>query len=150
MDYNTNNLCNKSIYFPSFFRMNSLKICLLFFSILTSQWASGQFTLSGKITNENNEPIPYSNIYVKLNTDQRTVANETGDYTMQLFEGEYYLVISSEGYEDREAYITITNKNIVRDVQLFSLKVKDIDDVSIKAKKTNIGRDIMLDRKSVV
>jgi uncharacterized protein YxeA len=105
---------------------------------------NAQFTLSGKITDENNIAVPFATVYVKLAQDQRTKSNENGEYTMQLFEGEYYIVFKADGYEEREAYISVTNKDQVRDVQLFELKIKDIDEVQVKAKKANVGREIML------
>ena len=118
-------------------------ILLLFFLFITSTTFT-QNLLNGKILDEKNIPIPYANIYVKNNADLRTKADENGYYEMRLFTGEYFLVINAFGYEEREAYIAISDSNITRDIQLFNFNSHDLEEVEVSVKKGNPGRDIIL------
>lgn len=53
-------------------------------------------------------------------------------------------MVTSPGFEDRETYISIGGIDIVKDIQLFPAKAKDLGSVELSAKKYNPGRDIML------
>lgn len=112
--------------------------------ILLTGSAHAQHLLSGRITDENGLPIPSAKIFVKNDATQRTLADLDGYYEMRLLEGEYFLVFSATGYQQREAYVTIIGKPEVKDIQLFPISVQDIENVSVRAKKSNPGREIML------
>lgn len=116
---------------------------ILFFLIL-AKIASGQQSLTGVIYDENKIPIPFAKVYAKNSADLRTVADINGIYEMRLFPGEYFLVFSADGFEEREAYIAMADKPVNRDMQLFALKVKEMEEVNVAVKKSNPGRDIML------
>ncbi len=103
-----------------------------------------QRKLSGIVSDETNTPLPLAKIYVKNDATQRTVCNENGYYEMFLLPGEYFLVVQAFGYEDREIYIAMTDQEQKRDFFLLPLKLKEISEVEIVAKKTNPGRDIIL------
>jgi hypothetical protein len=124
--------------------IKTLFTCLIVF-LVGLQAAFGQKKLSGIISDEVNQPIPFAQVYVKNSTELRTTANENGVYTLQLFEGEYYLVFNAPGYSEREAYITIQQKDVVRDIQLFPKNIQEIAEVEITTKNTNPGREIMLE-----
>lgn len=104
-----------------------------------------QFTLSGTISDVDKVGIPYAQLFVKNSPELRTNTNDEGVYSLQLFPGEYYLVIRSTGYEEREVYVTITNGNVTRDIQLLEEKFTDLDEVAIVAKKSNKGREYMME-----
>lgn len=114
-------------------------ICLILLSTGFSQRL-----LSGKILDEKKNPIPYAKIYVKTSADLRTQADVNGYYEMRLFEGEYFLVFSATGYEDRESYIVINPADSKRDIQLFPLKIQELEGFEVTTKKSNPGREIML------
>jgi hypothetical protein len=59
--------------------------------------------------------------------------------------GEYFLVFSATGFQDREAYVSINNIDIARDIQLFPIKVQELQGIEVTAKKGNPGREIMLE-----
>lgn len=103
-----------------------------------------QRLLTGTITDESNNPIPFARVYVKNSTDLRVQADVNGVYEMRLLEGEYFLVFSASGYADRESYIVINPTDTKRDIQLFPLKVEELEGVDIVTKRTNPGRDIMM------
>ena len=113
--------------------------------LLTGMHAGAQQLLSGKITDERNIPIPSAKIYIKQNADQRTIADMNGYYEIRLFPGEYFVIYTATGYDDRELYVVVNDKDQVRNMQLFPTKFQDLQDVEITTKKTNPGRDIMLE-----
>lgn len=124
--------------------MKIQKIVLFLFFLLPLFSGQAQRLLSGKITDEKNNPIPFAKVYVKNSADLRVQADVNGVYEMRLFEGEYFLVFSATGYEDRESYIVINPMDTKRDIQLFPVKVRELEGFDMTAKKTNPGREIML------
>lgn len=121
-----------------------MKWNLLFLFLICSLFSFSQKKLSGTITDEAGVAIPYAEVFVKLSPELRTLADVNGNYTLQLYEGEYYIVFRASGYTEREAYVTIKNQNVVRDMQLFPMNTSDIAEVEVQAKKSNPGREIML------
>lgn len=119
-----------------------LAFFLVLFAGITTVCA--QHKLSGTITDELGDPIPFAKVFVKNSADLRTLADVDGTYEMWLFPDEYFLVFSATGYDDRESYVTITDQDEVKDIVLFPTKIKDIEEVSVETKRTNPGRDIML------
>ena len=104
----------------------------------------GQQLLKGTISDEHGVPIPYAKIYVKNASDLRTLSDINGQYEMRLYQGEYFLVITSIGYETSEAYIIIVDNPVETDYQLYPIDIQDIENVNVTAKRSNPGRDIML------
>ena len=120
----------------------SVFLPFLFFLLCTGVW--GQQLLSGTISDENGIPLPYAKIYVKNSTELRTMADDNGHYEMRLFQGEYFLVITSMGYETKEAYVMIEDKTVEKNYVMLPIKIQEFDNISVSAKKSNPGRDIML------
>jgi hypothetical protein len=118
---------------------------LLTLLIFLSGNAVAQQLLSGVVLDERNIPIPHAKVFVKNSADLRTLADVNGYYEFRLFPGEYFMVFSATGYDDRESYITINEVPVKRDIQLFPSKIQDLADVDVSAKKTNPGREIMLE-----
>ena len=104
-----------------------------------------QQLLEGTISDENGTPIPYAKIYVKNSAELRTIADLQGYYEMRLYQGEYFLVITSMGYQNIEAYITIEENTVQKNYQLYPTSIQEIENVDVSTKKTNPGRDIMLE-----
>jgi hypothetical protein len=117
---------------------------LLLFLVTIAFVGMAQRKLTGLVTDENNLPIPFADVYVKNNAELRTQTDINGNYSLQLFEGEYYLIFTATGYDERESYVTIQFTNVARDIQLFPSKVSDIEEVEVVSKKSNPGREIML------
>lgn len=112
--------------------------------LLFPLFAASQYQLSGIVTDENNQPIPYANVYVKNTAELRTQTDVNGHYAIQLFPGEYYMVFNATGYDIRETYVIIANANTTRDIQLFPGKLEELDEITVSTKKSNPGREIML------
>lgn len=125
--------------------MKLLKVFYLLFFICLPTLTFSQWNLSGTILDEKKLPIPFANVYIKNNTDLRTQTDENGKYSLQLFDGEYFIIVNIAGYEERETYVVIANKGAVKDVQLFPIKIKELEDVEVSVKRGNPGREIMLE-----
>lgn len=104
----------------------------------------GQWSLSGTVVDESNMPIPMAQVYVKNNPELRTQTDENGNYALRVFDGEYFLVFHATGYDEREAYVYVSNGNSVKNMQLFPTKIQELEEAEIVAKKSNPGREIML------
>ena len=118
-----------------------MKILTFLLVILIIRTGFSQRLLSGYITNENNLPLAGAEIFVKNVTELRTVADAQGYYEMYLNVGEYYLVFTADGYQDREAYLGMRDNDVQRDIQLFPMKLSEVQEVRVTAKKSNVGRD---------
>ncbi len=118
-----------------------MKALTLFTLMLLAANSFGQRLLSGIVTNESNLPLAGAEIFVKSATDMRTVADAHGYYEMYLNVGEYYLVFTADGYQDREAFLGMRDADTKRDIQLFPMKLSEVQEVRVTAKKSNVGRD---------
>jgi hypothetical protein len=116
-----------------------LSFCLIF-----GQLVLGQYVVKGKVIDESNAGIPYADIYVKNYSDLRTRADIEGNYVMRLQVGEYYLVFSAMGYETREYYLVVNGAQKELNMQLFPIKVKDLEAYDFSVKQRNVGRDIVM------
>ena len=91
------------------------------------------FTISGKITDGNNQSLPFSSVQVK-GTTQGTNANADGFYSLKLQAGTYDLIFQYIGYKKKvETIIVNANdiKNVVLNPESYELKevvVKDGED----------------------
>lgn len=103
-----------------------------------------QKLLKGTVTDEEGSAIPHAKIFVKNSTELRTVADVSGYYEMRLIPDEYFLFFSASGYDTREAYVTISETTVTKDIVLFPTKIQDIEDVNVSVKKSNPGRKVML------
>ncbi|MBL1281390.1 MAG: carboxypeptidase-like regulatory domain-containing protein [Fluviicola sp.] len=124
--------------------MKWTKFILLFVFASLNFSIFGQYLVTGVISDENGIPIPSAKVFVKNSSDLRTIADLEGRYEMRLYQGEYYLVISSSGYINKEAYITVDDHEVTQNFSLEPIKIQDLENMSVSAKKGNPGRDIML------
>ncbi|MDF9796575.1 TonB-linked SusC/RagA family outer membrane protein [Catalinimonas alkaloidigena] len=79
-------------------------------------------TISGKVTDENNEGIPGVNIVVK-NTSKGTVTDISGNYRLTVSDDASTLVFSSVGYSSEEVEIggrSVINVQMLPDIQSLS------------------------------
>lgn len=122
-----------------------MRLFLFFLLICSASITYAQQLFSGTISDEKNLPIPSAKLYVKNDATLRTVADLNGYFEMRLMPGEYYIIVSSPGYDDREIYLGLGDSPVKRDIQLFPSRIQDLEDIEISTKKTNPGRDIMLE-----
>ncbi len=78
-----------------------LKRFLLLFALVgLSSVAFGQRSISGTVTDENGDPLPFANVYVE-GTTIGTTTDIDGNYTLKVPEGGTALVVSYTGYSDQ-------------------------------------------------
>lgn len=79
-------------------------------TILLCGWsiAQAQRTISGKVTDQNGQPLIGANVFVK-GTNSGTVANTEGLYQVSVPAGATTLVISYTGYESQEQVLGASN-----------------------------------------
>jgi outer membrane receptor for ferrienterochelin and colicins len=93
---------------------NLLLILILFSEHLFAQ----TFSVSGKVTDSLNNPLPRVNVVV-LENDKGAATNLDGEYIIEnLPSGTYNLEFSIIGYESKKLRIVLTNKSITADVVL--------------------------------
>lgn len=102
-----------------------------FYIVCLILWASAYSTVlkaqmvTGKITGEQNEPVPYATIFV-AETREGTISNSDGNYVIQLEHGTYHFTVRSMGYIQEQMEVNVvadsTNLNIRLKKQTFELK----------------------------
>ncbi|MBI5540059.1 MAG: TonB-dependent receptor [Bacteroidia bacterium] len=74
------------------------KICFLFLQLFAVSFAFGQFTISGKVLDETNQPLVSATILVE-NTFAGTYSNQKGEFVLKnLKKGEYSIKVLFIGY----------------------------------------------------
>ena len=91
-------------------------------------------SISGKITNENGEPIPYANVFI-TEIQTGTASDDEGNYFVTIAtKGEYQVIVSSMGYETKSLDIVVGDKGIKLNITLQSSSF-EIDELVVKASK---------------
>ena len=101
----------------------------LFFALSFSLF-SQQVTISGKITDDHNQVIPFASVYIK-NTTRGASANSEGEYTLTVKPGVYELLYKSVGYKQESRKLDARANQVVN----VSLKIEtyQLNDVIVKA-----------------
>ncbi len=107
---------------------------LLMGMVLTTISLQGQtaYTITGKVTDENNEPVPGATVQLK-NTTTGAVTDASGDYSLSLnvAPGNHTLVIRSVGLMTREVPITLGNQTQVTSDVTVQPDILGLDEVVI-------------------
>ena len=82
------------------------------FSLFTLSLFSQQITISGKITDEHNNPVAFASVYIK-NTTKGTSANSEGEYTLQLKPGTYEVRYKAVGYKQESRSVNLKTRQTV-------------------------------------
>lgn len=111
------------------------RVVLFALSLLTGFILSGQ-TLSGRITNEYDEPVPFANVFVReLGTG--ALSDDEGNYTINFrIDGDYELVFSSLGYESRTFNVSLDLEPKTLDVRLITSGV-ELEEITVSASGRN-------------
>lgn len=107
------------------------KYAYLLFLLLLSLPVYSQ-VISGKITNEFGEPVPFANVYVQeLATGAQS--DDEGNYEVKLqLDGEYTFIFSSLGYESRSIRIVVETEPQTYNVKLLTSGV-DLQEITVSA-----------------
>ncbi len=90
---------------------------------------SQQYLISGKITDAQGKPIPFTSIYLK-NTTQGTSANDRGLYQLRIKPGTYDIIYRFVGYKEKVEHLTVENNlqhDVVLDNEIYQLKEVSVD-----------------------
>lgn len=101
------------------------KICSILFAIFAPFFVLAQ--ISGKVLDENGDPLPFASVYVR-NTTNGTAANAEGDYRLPLDPGNYSIVFQYIGYKQKIENITVGNKAVQLTVRMepASLEISEV------------------------
>lgn len=98
------------------------KLTFLLFFICTISNASNTFTISGEVTTQNGEAIPYVSIYLK-ETSKGTVSAIDGTFVIENVEkGSYTLIASFTGYKAVKQQL-IVDRNITINISLEEIEL---------------------------
>ncbi|MFD0699321.1 DUF5686 and carboxypeptidase-like regulatory domain-containing protein [Myroides pelagicus] len=118
-----------------------IQFIVLFLLLPLISWA--QTKVSGKITDTNNEEVPYASVYFKNSTDG-VVANEYGKFYLESDKSYSILVVSFVGYKTLEIPLT---KNVNYDLSIVLEPDNLLSEVKIftgkTSKKNNPALDIL-------
>jgi len=111
---------------------------ILFFLFWFGFSSYGQFTLSGKITNEKNQPLTGSHIHTKY---LNTASNPIGEFEINgLPKGELRVYISYLGYKTCDTLLDIT-EDVVLNVKLKPSET-NLEEITVKQKVTQVSNSL--------
>jgi len=117
---------------------------LALFSVLctlASTAAFGQRNVSGYVLDENNQGIPFANVFVKeLGTGTST--DQTGRYFLTLENATYTLVFTSVGYRDQTISVVLNENDVVKNVWL-EPSTEELSEIVVKAKRRDPAYEII-------
>jgi hypothetical protein len=89
-----------------------MKKCYLFSLLLFTLFLQQTIatTISGKVTDENNQAVPFASVYIK-GTTKGTTSNLQGFYSIELASGKYELVFKLIGYKPETKEINTADGN---------------------------------------
>jgi len=122
-----------------------LSLLLLFFVINMHLSAQQRFTISGEITDENQEALIGVNVYL-LETLNGGITNFTGKYVINgVISGQYHLIASTIGFNTDTIPVEIIDQNLLIPINLFEermeLEMAEIvaDRVSERTSTSNVS-----------
>ncbi|PQJ80211.1 TonB-dependent receptor [Polaribacter porphyrae] len=110
------------------------KISIFLFLFASMLVNAQQFTLSGKVVDENNEPLPSASILVK-ETRRGTSTNFDGEFSINLKKGTYTVQFSFLGYKNETKVISLNNNEEITVVLKPNQTI--LDEVLVSAVRVN-------------
>lgn len=123
-------------------KSNTYYFFLLFILFLSTSVHS-QYLVEGKVVDEYNRPLPKVEVYVKYGEESPHQTDENGHFQFYFQPGEIYLILSLKGYEKKEVFVPVLRQDQTLNIQMIPAFTGELDDIIIKAKKVNIGREII-------
>ncbi|MDH5604707.1 MAG: DUF5686 and carboxypeptidase regulatory-like domain-containing protein, partial [Cyclobacteriaceae bacterium] len=116
---------------------------LLLFSLpfLCQSLLFGQ-SISGFILDENNDPLPYVNVFIKKQEGKGTTTNKEGKYFLMLDPGDYQLVFSTVGYTMKTIDIILKDQDQTINIWMEPSTV-ELEQVIIRAKRKDPAYEII-------
>jgi len=114
---------------------------MLLFQLILSNTHLFGFTISGKVTDDKGNPLPFATLYIS-GTTKGTTTNIEGQYIFELPAGNYELIFQYVGYQKSTYQVDISDRSVKLDVVLkresFQLK-----EVVINAKKGDPAYEVI-------
>lgn len=106
------------------------RLILLFTSMISLAGFATNLTISGRVTDENNQPISFVNIYIET---CGTMTNDDGEFTFECFikQSTFILNASAIGYESYKQEFTYQSDNLFVPITLKAFST-DLEEVVIK------------------
>lgn len=91
-----------------------------------------EFTVTGNVSDDKGEPLPFANVVVSLDTAliAGALTDETGQFELALNPGSYDLTVSYIGYESHKQPLEVSNDMSLSKIQLI-LNSAELDEVLI-------------------
>ncbi|MCB0397318.1 MAG: carboxypeptidase-like regulatory domain-containing protein, partial [Flavobacteriales bacterium] len=99
------------------------------------------FQLSGTVSDEGGQPIPFVSIYLE-NTTYGVASNPKGMYFLELENGTHRIVFQAVGFQKKIEVVTIRNGNATHDVTLKNEAV-DLAEITVIENKRDLAMEIM-------
>ncbi len=116
------------------------RISFFVFCSIILHLQAGAFTVSGRITDQNEKPLPFVSIYIKGTTIGST-SNLDGYYSLELNAGNYEFIYQLIGYKLFSEKVSLT-KNITRNVTLQEEAV-NLKEVEVGPGKEDLAYEII-------
>ncbi|HXP49599.1 MAG TPA: DUF5686 and carboxypeptidase regulatory-like domain-containing protein [Bacteroidia bacterium] len=121
--------------------MRIIKPLLISIIVLLGAWRSYGANLTGKITDESGQPLPFVVVYID-GTTNGTTANVDGEYSIELKPGTYTIDYQLIGYTLHRETVEMASANITRNVQLKAEGIK-INEVTVNGNAEDPAYGIM-------
>ena len=94
----------------------------------TGQEEVTAYTLSGTVTDEDNNPVAGASVAVSGDTySDETITDDQGVYSLELPNGSYTLTVSKEGYDEvTDTVVEVSGSNINNNITLNTTKIVEI------------------------
>ncbi len=120
-----------------YFRLFTV-LCICVLALGADMYAQ---SISGTVTDEQNNPLPFANVFVReLNTGTST--DQYGRYFMTLDAGIYHVVFSSVGFESQAFEWVVGDQPLERNVRLATSRTQ-LHEVVVKARRRDPAFEIM-------
>ena len=106
--------------------MPKKKYFVLVILLLIASASFAQFTISGTISDDSGNPVPFASIVIR-NTTKGTSANNDGNYSLPIAPGTYEILFKAIGYQQETRQVSV-KANVVLNVKLAiaSYQLKDV------------------------
>lgn len=118
-----------------------MKQSLLLLLLIGSFFCAQAGRVTGKVTNEKGELLPYASVFVKGST-QGTTTNNQGVYFLELDPGNYTLVCQYIGYGRIEKSVSVSNSSVSLDFTL-SIQQTTMNEVVVRANAEDPAYEII-------
>jgi hypothetical protein len=100
---------------------------LLWISAMISFYNLSGQVITGRIVNEQDEPVPYATIFIQ-ELKEGTITNAQGKFSLQASAGHYHIVFRSLGYHQVEREVTVNRDTVWLDLvmQPQNFEIKEV------------------------